>query len=377
MGLSLDLQSMATVSNTQKHLLHVFPTFAVGGSQMRFAQLVKIHGSRYRHTVLALDQNRDMASRLEGLPITYQALQFDKRKVFDSWRKFHKTLCAIGPDVLLTYNWGAIEWALLNRFGAGIRHIHVEDGFGPEEVNKQLSRRIWTRRLALSGANTTVVLPSRNLERIAVSLWSLSAHRVRFIPNGVNCSRFAAPPREGKDAAKPTVIGTVATLRGEKNIARLIRVFAGIAAARAPGAVKLLIVGDGAQRPALEQLANQLHVADQVQFAGQSNHPEQWLSQVDIFGLSSDTEQMPLSVLEAMAAGLPIVATAVGDVPQMVSEANGSYVVPASDEAFGGALARLIDDRPAQLEIGRANEKKARENFDENLMAARYAEIMG
>ena len=344
---------------------------------MRFAQLAKLHGSRYRHTVLALDQNYDMASRLAELPIAYEKLDFDKRKALESWRQFYRTLGAVRPDVLLTYNWGAIEWALVNRIGIAARHIHVEDGFGPEEAQRQLVRRVWTRRLALSGRNTTVILPSRNLEQIALRQWALSPGRVRFIPNGVNCTRFAVPARDSGEDGGRIVIGTIASLRREKNIARLIKAFARISAQRKTGSIELVIVGDGAERPVLEQLASQLNVAGRVRFAGQTNRPEDWLPQMDIFGLSSDTEQMPLSLLEAMAAGLPVVATDVGDVAQMVSQANRSYVVSADDDAFSAALTRLIDDRSAQRQIGRANEKKARENFDEDVMAARYAEVIG
>jgi glycosyltransferase involved in cell wall biosynthesis len=290
----------------------------------------------------------------------------------ESWRLFHKTLAVVRPDVLLTYNWGAVEWAIVNRLGLGAHHIHIEDGFGPEEAQRQLSRRVWTRRLALSRQGTTVVLPSRNLERIALEQWSLAPSRVRFIPNGVDCARFAAPSRAGKDG--PVVIGTVASLRKEKNLSRLLRAFAGIAATRQ---AELLIVGDGVERPALEKLAVELGVSAQVRFVGQSNRPEDWLPRMDIFALSSDTEQMPLSLLEAMAAGLPAVATKVGDVAQIVSSANSPYVVPATDEAFQDGLARLIDDRAARDLIGRENEKRARENFDEQVMAARYAEVIG
>jgi glycosyltransferase involved in cell wall biosynthesis len=96
---------------------------------------------------------------------------------------------------------------------------------------------------------------------------------------------------------------------------------------------------------------------------------------MDIFALSSDTEQMPLSVLEAMAAGLPVVATAVGDVAQMVSSENRDYVVPVQD--FAAALARLADDAAVRRSIGLANEKRARESFDENVMAANYARLIG
>jgi glycosyltransferase involved in cell wall biosynthesis len=361
------------VPGQPKHLLHVFPTFAVGGSQMRFAQLVRLHGARYRHTVLALDQNTDMANRLAGFPITYPKLEFDKRRTLASWRLFRKTLRDIAPDVLLTYNWGAVEWALINRFGTRIPHLHIEDGFGPEEAQRQLARRVWTRRLALTGRHTKVVLPSRNLERIALGIWSLPARQVQYIPNGVDCARFAVGSRG--EQAGPIVVGTVASLRREKNIARLIEAFGAVSSRHPAGALELLIVGGGAERQPLETLARQRGVS--VRFAGQTNQPEQFLSQMDIFALSSDTEQMPLSLLEAMAAGLPVVATAVGDVAQMVAAENADYIVPARDDDFTAALARLIDDKPAQRALGRANEKKARETFDETVMAARYAELIG
>lgn len=354
----------------QKHLLHVFPTFEVGGSQMRFAQLARLHGGRYRHTVIALDGNTDMAARLQGLPVTCRDLSFDKARTIRSLRTFAATLRGIGPDVLFTYNWGAIEWALINRLLGVARHIHIEDGFGPEEAQRQLARRIWTRRLALSGKNTTIVLPSRNLERIARQVWSLPPDRVRFISNGIDCQRFAGQPRPGKGG--PLVIGTMASLRKEKNIGRLIRAFAGIAA---KAEVELLIVGGGAEREGLEQLAWQLDVAPRVRFAGQSERPEDWYPRMDIFALSSDTEQMPLGVLEAMAAGLPVVATDVGDVSRMVSTQNKDYVVPPGE--FAGALARLADDEAARRAIGLANQGKARESFDEKVMAERYAELIG
>jgi glycosyltransferase involved in cell wall biosynthesis len=297
-------------------------------------------------------------------------LQFDKRKPLQTWRRFRAALHRMRPDVLFTYNWGAIEWALINRLEGIARHIHIEDGFGPEEASKQLKRRVWARRLALSGRNTTVVLPSRNLEKIALNIWALPPERVRFISNGIDCPRFAVPARS--NSSGHVTIGTVASLRREKNIARLIQAFAGIAATRD---LELLIVGDGAERQGLEQQARELNIASRVRFAGQSNRPEDWYPQMDIFALSSDTEQMPLSVLEAMAASLPVVATAVGDVAQMVSDQNRDYVVPA--QAFAAALARLVDDAAARRGIGLANEKKARENFDENVMAAQYAVLIG
>jgi hypothetical protein len=107
-------------------------------------------------------------------------------------RRFRSTIRAARPDLLLTYNWGAIEWALANRLAPLCRHVHFEDGFGPDEADgRQLARRVWLRRLALSG-RSEIVVPSRLLERIARERWRFAARRVRYIPNGVDCSVASA-----------------------------------------------------------------------------------------------------------------------------------------------------------------------------------------
>jgi glycosyltransferase involved in cell wall biosynthesis len=358
------------------HLLHVFPTFAVGGSQIRFCQLVKLHGTRYRHTVIALDGEYGMASRLVGCEVAFQKVTFNKGSIFKSWSVFRHQLHTLKPDRLITYNWGSIDWAIVNKWGGSIPHVHIEDGFGPEEALRQLRRRVWTRRFALSGPETRVILPSRILEQAAVQHWKLPRARLEYIPNGVDCARFAAPVRNQADPNEGVVIGTVATLRREKNIARLINSFAAIAAVRKAGAVRLLIVGDGVERRALEQLAASVPASGQITFVGPSSRPEEWLRKMDIFALSSDTEQMPLSVLEAMASSLPIVSTKVGDVAQMVSTPNRGLVV-AAGEAFDSALASLIEDRARRVATGRENAQRAHDLFDETIMAARYAEIIG
>ena len=99
------------------------------------------------------------------------------------------------PDLLLTYNWGAIEWALADRIRPVCPHLHVVDGFGPEEARAQLPRRVWLRRLALSG-RTTVVVPSQSLRALATAVWGLNPGRVRHIPNGVDAAALARQARQ-------------------------------------------------------------------------------------------------------------------------------------------------------------------------------------
>jgi glycosyltransferase involved in cell wall biosynthesis len=369
----------ARVTSEPIHLLHVFPTFEVGGAQMRFSRLVKAHAARYRHTVIALDTVTDMASRVPTeAQITYRKISFDKRRVFANLRLFRNMIEEIGPDVLVTYNWGAIEWALANRGFAARKHVHIEDGFGPEEARRQLLRRVWTRRLALSGRHTTVVLPSRGLEKIALREWKLNPSRVRFIANGIDCERFSIDVASRRSRSAPLIVGTVATLRVEKNLPRLIEAFCATAAGRTKDELQLVIVGDGPEKATLEAMAQRSSSADQIRFVGPTSAPEEWLRRMDVFALSSDTEQMPFSVLEAMACGLPIVSLAVGDVPHLVAAENAAQIVPFTDEAgYRAALDLLLDDMELRFKLGRANQRKAREQFDESLMAARYAELFG
>ena len=130
-----------------------------------------------------------------------------------------RLIARLKPDVLITYNWGAIEWAMANRFAPIARHIHIEDGFGPEEREHQIARRVWFRPLALSGRHTTIVLPSHNLVRIASEQWRLGGRVRTFVqrspryPGGV-ALRFARVLRyrADKTAAEADTISAVTAL---------------------------------------------------------------------------------------------------------------------------------------------------------------------
>ena len=277
--------------------------------------------------------------------------------------------------MLVTYNWGSVEWAMANRLFPLARHIHIEDGFGPEERDRQLLRRVLFRRLALGGSHTTVVLPSRTLLRIATEQWRLRKESLRYIVNGIDCDRFAAPPRPGA-AGDAVVVGTVASLRREKNLRRLIGAFA---AARHRAHLELMIVGDGPERGALEDAARAEGCAEQVRFTGGTQTPETHLAQMDIFAITSDTEQMPLGVLEAMASGLPVVATDVGDIASMLAPENRANVtgLGAGTEGLCRSFIALAGNASLRGELGRLNREKALAEFDYRRMAEKYAELFG
>lgn len=312
-------------------LLHAFSTFSLGGPQARFVQLANALGPDYRHVVMAMDDRFDAGERLESHVVWERLpLKVIKGGALANRGAFRKVLRRVQPDLLLSYNWGAIEWAAAN-FPRVCAQVHIEDGFGPEEAQRQLPRRVWMRRIFLGLNGLPVVVASHNLERLARQTWKLPASKVAYISNGVDLPEPAGETLALKTAPRAPCIGTVAGLRPEKNIARLIRAFAQIQP-RHPS--RLSIVGDGPLRAELQTLARDLGVENKVEFTGYLKDPSVRLRDFDLFALSSDTEQLPIALLEAMAWGMPVVATRVGDVGDILSDVSPDNLCAPEDSAF-------------------------------------------
>lgn len=360
----------AATGGARRRLLHVFPTFAVGGSQRRFGQIVAAAPPWHQHTVLSLDGVCEMGRNLPQ-KVKIVRSEIEKRSGPGNWLACRRFIASFEPDVLVTYNWGAMDWCIANLVPPSRRHIHVEDGFGPEEQSRQLRRRVWTRRFVLSRRASRLVVPSLSLEKLARQQWRIPPANLEYIPNGVDCARFV--PRT--DRAGPSfVIGTVASLRREKNLERLIGLFCSLVDSKGIDA-ELVIVGDGPERAKLEQAARAGTQGRRIRFTGPTAAPEKELARFDAFALSSSTEQMPLSILEAMASGLPIVSLAVGDVPQMVSPANRRLASFDGDAGFVEGLGALAASRQLRDELGRANRDWVVAHYNQEKMLARYAAL--
>jgi glycosyltransferase involved in cell wall biosynthesis len=356
-------------------ILHVFPSFAVGGAQVRTAALMNRFGAEFRHLVVSLDGRFDCAERvaagiaLERVP--FPALPGEGLPA--RLARIRRVLREARPDALVTSNWGSIEWAMANLAPPRLRHVHMEDGFGPDEATRQLARRVWTRRAVLRFSD--VLLPSETLLGIARGVWRLPAGRLHFVPNGIDLARFS-PDGPRADLAVPgegPLVGTVAALRPEKNVARLLRAFALL---RGRGfAARLVVIGEGTERAALEGLAAQLGLGGCLRFTGHVPDPAAAYRALDVFALSSDTEQMPFSVLEAMGTGLAVAGTAVGDVASLVAPSNHDFIVAKNDDALAQALHALLVRSSDRAAVGQDNRTKALQDYDEALMARRHAAL--
>jgi len=360
--------------------LHCHSSFAPGGKELRCARLIDALGAGVAHHIVSGE--RDSTQAIAAVSPQRDARLIDDFPDLKGWPtlgRLARIARALKPyDLVLTYNWGAIDVVMARTLFADAMElpplIHHEDGFNEDEVERRKWRRNFYRKLALAGAQALVV-PSQTLESIALKEWEQPRARVHRIPNGIDTSAFAKRPR--RDSLRIVKrrgefwVGTLAGLRAVKALPALVRAFAPL-----PEAWHLVILGEGEEREAIVEQARALEISHRVHLAGHIRDPETAIGLFDVFALSSRSEQFPISVAEAMAAGLPVAAFDVGDVANMVSAPNRPFIVARGDEAaLAQALRALADDKPLRRQIGEANRDKAREFFDFKRMVESYRDL--
>jgi glycosyltransferase involved in cell wall biosynthesis len=336
---------------------------------MRFVELAKGFGDAFTHTVIALDGSYTAARFLPpGLRVALGGVPDKSGSLPARLARYRKQIARAAPDLLVTYNWGSIEWAMANAIG-GVPHIHIEDGFGPEEAVRQFRRRVLTRRLTLS--RSQVIVPSLTLRDLALRVWRLAPRRLQYIANGIPPQDPApAPPGLAEiPAGKPRIVWAGA-VRREKNLPRLLNAFAPLREQ-----AFLIVAGDGPELEPAKAQASALSLDGSVFFLGRREDVRDILPQCDLLALSSDTEQMPLVVLEAMAAGLPIAGVRVGDVPKRLAEENRPAIVNISDTELSRAMGALVADPASRRTIGAANRGRWLQDYQAESMIAAYAAL--
>jgi len=368
------------------HLLHVFPTFVAAGAQTRVVQLMAGFGDRFRHSVCALDGRTDA---LELVPEAVEARAVEApraRGPFAGVRGLRNLIAREAPELLLTYNWGSFDAVLAARSLGLSAHVHHEDGFNLDEAARQKTRRVLARRFGLRRAHR-VVVPSRLLRSIALDVWRLPREQVELISNGVHTDRFA--PKAGDTAVRDRlgipreawVVGAVGHLRPVKCYGRLIAACALLEPAALAGrAVHVLLVGDGPERRKLEaQAERHPPPGGRVHFAGHQDELAPWYRAMDVFAISSDSEQQPVSLLEAMACGVPVAGTDVGDVRAVLTGDGARFLVPATGPRPELGLARAIEallrEPDLQRELADAGRRRVEESFSYEAMLAAYGTL--
>jgi glycosyltransferase involved in cell wall biosynthesis len=359
-------------------ILHLHSSFSLGGKEARATRLMNLMGDRASHVVLSAvpDAMGARAAIDAGINVDYPANAPPLYGKPAPGRYVRLARFMQQFDLVLSYNWGAMDGVMAHRMLSAFMTlpplIHHEDGFNTDESVRRNWKRSLFRRLALRRADALVV-PSHTLAAIARSEWGVDA-RLVLIANGIKTADYREPVvaipgldrREGD-----IVIGTVAGLRTVKDLPRLVRIVAAL-----PPHYRLVIVGEGPERAAIIQCAAETGMGNRLVMPGFMTRPECWIGHFDMLALSSKSEQQPIAVIEAMAAGLPIVSTEVGDVRQMVAPENNDLIAN-DDDALSRAIVMLGRSPDLRSAIGAANRARAAARFDEAQMVQDYDRLYG
>ncbi|MBB5698796.1 glycosyltransferase [Sphingomonas yantingensis] len=360
------------------NILHLHSSFDLGGKEARAVRLMNAFGKRARHTIVSGVEGAYGARAAIAKGIAYEIAQdppplTGKPSVarYEAIARYMQRF-----DLVLTYNWGAVDGVMAARvFAKGAPPIvHHEDGFNADEADGLKRTRNYYRRLALGAAHGLVV-PSERLEQIALTAWKQPAGRVHRISNGIPTRLYAGRPDPkaipGFAKGKEPVVGTLAGLRAVKDLPLMVRSVGGV-----PQNVRLVIVGEGPERQSIENQAAAMFMGDRVHLPGFLADPNRYIGLFDVFMLTSLSEQQPISVMEAMAAGLPVVAPRVGDIASMVAPENLPFLADRRTEVeLRDRLVPLIADPALRASVGAANRARAAAMFDEDAMIAAYARL--
>lgn len=354
-------------------IVELVPSLDVGGAE-RMAALMALELKAAGHDVALVSLYDSTGSWIEAeLRAASVPLHFlGKRPGLDLRviPKLRRLLLTLKPEVVHTHL-HTLKYVLPAGPGGGFRVVHTIHNLAQHEIEL-------AGRLLHHVAFRTGVVPVAIGEAVAESVRRV--YRLapgRTIPNGIPL-RSSVPPdgaredlrRELGFGAEEPVVVTVGRLNPQKNQALLLDAFA-----RAPLAAQLLIVGDGELRAQLTRQAADLGVGARVHFLGVRRDIPSLLAAADVFALASSWEGNPLVVMEAMAARLPVVATSVGCVPELVAASTGRLVPPSDPVALSAALTELCADLPLARSLGAAGYEVARARFDAPVMARAYTEL--
>ncbi len=299
---------------------------------------------------------------LEGSPARFLPLARRRKVDVGAVARLERFLRRERVDVLHTHKFGSNVWGTIAgriaRVPVILAHEHTWSYEG------QPLRRFLDRELIARGADRFIAV-SREDQRRMIEIEGIDPERTLFIPNGVLSSR----PPSGHDVREElgispdaTVIGAVGVLRAQKALDVLLRAIPLLS--EWPDA-RVLIVGDGPERTSLERLAKELGVADVVDFAGHRSDIPDVLSALDVAVSCSDFEGSPLAVMEYMDAQLPIVATAVGGVPDLIESGVHGRLVPARDPAaLAAGIGEMLREPERASAMGARARERRRSEFD-------------
>lgn len=366
-------------------IVHVVHSFGIGGLENVIVQLInRLPPARFEHVVLALTTASEFRQRIVRPDVRVIALNKPPGHAVPMYPRMYRLLRELRPQVLHSCNLAALEVVPLAWLARVPLRVHAEHGWDvhdPQGCNPRYQR---LRRVYRPFVSHYVAV-SRDLDEYLGRAVGVPAQRRSLIANGVDTDTFA-PARGARRAApgcpfepgRHWLVGTVGRLQTVKNQPLLARAFAR-ALQDNPAmrdAARLVIVGEGPLRAEVERVLADARMGDLAWLPGARDDVPEVLRSLDLFILPSQAEGTSCTLQEAMASGLPVVATAVGGTPDLVQDGITGHLVPPDDEsALAAAIVHAFCEREAAARQGQAGRKYALRSFAIDTMVRQYQQL--
>lgn len=361
------------------NILHLVESLERGGLERVVVNLALAQqAAGHAVAVVCLFREGTLAAELSaaGVRVTCAAksASLDWRAV----RHVRRELASLSAEVLHTHNAMANYYGVLAALGRRVRVVNTRHGMGSSSA-KALTERLYRASLLRT---TAVAAVCEHARRHFVATRMVPARLAHVVRNGIRVEDFTASSPEARTRARAMlgiathayVVGTVGRLNWAKDHALLIDAFAELEQ-QVPGS-RLVVIGDGDLRPTLQQHATQAGVAGRVTFAGDRGDVPLLLAAFDVFALTSVTEGYSIALLEAAAAGLPVVASDVGGNREIVQDGSTGVIVrERTAESFVRALAALAESNERRTAMGNSARRWAEAFGSVASMAESYASL--
>jgi len=344
-----------------RHIVVYLDSEVRGGAETATASLVGALDPSINVTVMGIDEELCTWIASHRADTATEVVRSARQRDMRALREHRRVLRRLQPDIFqATLTWmPSCVWPLLvaTRIPALITIAVEHSSLAPQARRMRALTRFAARRL------TARVAVSDRTARDVEGALGLDRGSVRTIHNGA----APAPVATRAPATTSPVIGTVARLDTAKGVDLFIQ-----ALAELPG-VTGVIIGTGPDAAALQRAASDVGIADRVEFVGWADDARSWLPTFDVFVLPSRLEALPMSIVEAMLAGVAVVSTDVGGVRELIDDGVSGLLVPPDDApALAAALRELLDDPHRRGVIAAAGEQRASTDFTADAMATRY-----
>ena len=365
-------------------IVHVVYHFGTGGLENGLVNLInRLPRERFRHAIVSLTDHTDFRGRIERDDVVFHDLEKTPGHSLGWLWRLYRLLRELRPALIHTRNLNAVEAQFVAALAGVPARLHGEHGRDVFDLEGKNWKYTLLRRAARPLVRRYTCV-SRDLAGWLRDTIGVPAARLTQIYNGVDSDKFH--PRAGAyPALGPTgffqgatcVVGSIGRMVAVKDYPTLVRAF--IQACRqAPDAsgLRLLIVGDGEARGGCLDLLEAAGLAAQAWLPGNRDDTAELLRAMDVFVLPSLGEGISNTILEAMASGLPIIATAVGGNPELVTAGdNGTLLAPADDVAMARALLDYAADPERRAREGTASRRRIERDFSLDRMAAAYQAV--